>query len=288
MSARFRGATKISNSKYLFPYKGTDSTTSSPYEISLCKGKYFVELFGGSGGGIVGGTGGVTTGILKLSSDKTLYLYVGGKGINISKNGCINGGWNGGGSACSSNGQCSGGGATDIRLSNNSEYKDRIIIAGGGGGAGSGSTNNIKYQGGYGGTETGGTSLGESGLSGVGYGGLYSHGGSQSSGGTGVIRKYTYTNENGKFGIGGNCAGGYTSCGSGGGGYYGGAGGYDVTGGGGGSSYYNSQYISNAGLFTGNVGNGKIIITIVRSYTCKCKRRINLFYYSLMICFILQ
>ena len=278
----FKDAVKVSSSKFLFPFKGSDSSISSPYEVKFPKGKYFVQLFGGSGGGSFGGTGGVTTGFLKLSSDKTLFLYVGGKGKSESKNGCINGGWNGGGNACSEAHQNSGGGAIDIRLSKNTQYNDRILIAGGDGGQGSSYYNEEKFHGGYGGTEVGETSFSESGKIRISYGGLYSKGGSQTRGGTGVIKKYTYTNENGKWGVGGKCAGGYASCGAGGGGYYGGAGGYDVTGGGGGSSYYNSQYISNALLLTGNIGNGKIYITVIRLFTCHRKRQTNFLQYTII------
>ena len=117
-----------------FNFQGPDSTSSSPIEVFFPKGKYFVELFGASGGGLSPGKGGYTYGLLKLNSPKTLYFYIGGQGINNIVqilDGCIKGGWNGGGEACSGKYQSSGGGATDIRLTKNDNYNDRIMVAGG-------------------------------------------------------------------------------------------------------------------------------------------------------------
>ena len=279
--------TKISFLKYLFPYKGTDSTSSSPYEVFFRKGKYLIELFGASGGGILGGTGGVSIGFLTLKNDRTLFLYVGGSGIIGSSSGCINGGWNGGGMACSLAGQCSGGGSTDIRLSENSDYSERIFVSGGGGGSASRDYTDEKYKGGYGGTETGESAFGRCGTYSIAYGDLYSNGGSQTSGGSGVIKTYgSYTNEAGSFGKGGKCAGAAHNCGAGGGGYYGGAGGYDITPGGGGSSYFDPSYISNAKLLTGNTGNGKIIITIIKINVCTRGQKTNTIPVTFFICLI--
>ena len=274
MSSIYSQGKKISFLKYLFPFKGTDSTSSSPYEVFFPKGKYFIELFGASGGCQLGGPGGVSTGFLTLKSDRTLFLYVGGSGITGTSSGCINGGWNGGGMACSENYHCSGGGSTDIRLSENTGFNERIFVSGGGGGSACSYYTDQKFKGGYGGTETGESAYGYSGRMSIAYGNLYSNGGSQTSGGTGVIKTYgRYTNEAGSWGKGGKCAGGNCYCGAGGGGYYGGAGGYDVTPGGGGSSYFDPSYISNASLLTGNVGNGKIIITIIKTNICTRRQK---------------
>ena len=249
-------------------YKG------SPIEAFFRKGKYFVELYGASGSGSYPGRGGYSCGILNVNAPRSFFLYIGGQGKynpkNDGKGTCIEGGWNGGGKACSYGYQTSGGGGTDIRLTKNDNYNDRIIIAGGGGGDGSGGEgskfNDKMYHGGDGGGLIGGMSFGVSETSKISFGDLMSTGGTQEKGGEcSKIMSYegeTYKNSNGKLGVGGDCAGGAHCCGSGGGGYYGGAGGFDITGGGGGSSYYNPQYIKNGKLLkSDHTGNGVIYIT---------------------------
>ena len=123
-----------------FDYTGTAST------ITLPTGRYKLEVWGAQGGGSedgndssgYGGRGGYAVGTLNLTAaSTTLYVYVGGKGGN-STNGVAAGGWNGGGSGYGTdvgdpgNG---GGGASDIRIGEDTLYH-RVIVAGGGGGGG--------------------------------------------------------------------------------------------------------------------------------------------------------
>lgn len=97
-------------------------------------------------------TADIQNGNISLTSNQTLYIYVGGcPGSFTDSGGCssVIGGWNGGGNAqttAGSNACGPGGGGTDIALfgSNNStkfntneHWYSRIIVAGGGGGAGS-------------------------------------------------------------------------------------------------------------------------------------------------------
>ena len=256
------------NKNTTFSFNGEDSTKSSPYEVNFKKGKYFVELYGASGGGVDGGCGGYSYGVLPIYSNTILYFYVGGQGITDStaQNTCIKGGFNGGGEACSQKSQSSGGGGTDIRTTKNDNYEDRIIVAGGGGGDGDGLLTSDYVIGGNGGGVEGGFSYGFSGRSGLSYGKLYSYGGTQSSGGQSYIRNGYSTNENGSPGIGGKCSGGYEYCGAGGGGYFGGGGGYDVTGGGGGSGFINYKYFKTGKTMTStHKGNGIIYITILNN-----------------------
>ena len=247
---------------------------TEPYKVRFPRGTFLLELWGASGGGPYGGLGGYAAGKLVLKRTRTLYLYIGGEGKTTGAvNNCIEGGWNGGGKACSGAYQCSGGGATDIRLTENDNYDERIIVAGGGGGAaGSNSLIEEKYVAGYGGGEEGGTANGSSGTQHKDFGELYATGGTQETFGTAVIMACTFTNENGTIGKGGACAGCYNYCGGGGGGYFGGAGGVDVTGGGGGSGYFNPHYITNGVLKNGNEngkkGNGEVRILTLRVPVC--------------------
>ena len=280
------GAKVLGPKTFIFPFKSTDSSSSTPYEVNFPSGTYFIEAAGASGGCKYGGLGGITSGLLILKKPQTFYLYIGGegKGAGMSYYGCLPGGWNRGGDACSDQKQCSGGGGTDIRLSLNDLYNDRIIVAGGGGGAASNISSEYcdeKYKGGDGG-EIGETALGLSGRVGIAYGTIYSKGGTQTEGGKSIIKTETYTNENGFKGIGGKCAGGFDYCGGGGGGYYGGGGGFDVTGGGGGSGFINKEFLKDPSYSSGNIGNGYIKIT-VSSYVISCQ--VNTFNSTLFVFF---
>ena len=133
--------------------------------VTLSRGKYFFEAWGASGGGEKGGLGGYTSGYLSLYNTKTFFLYVGGKGTDPSKGSDVSpGGCNGGGDGGKRSSDPDlynsggGGGATDIRLTINTEYADRILVAAGGGGQ---CGKNITYgNGGYGGGLVGGNSTG--------------------------------------------------------------------------------------------------------------------------------
>lgn len=125
--------------------------------LVLEPGQYKLECWGAQGGGVqtntgldaaVGGKGGYSYGTIKLDELTTLYCEVGGMGHSSAYKAL--GGYNGGGMAWGSstsepgNG---GGGATDIRVGQNSLYA-RVIVAGGGGGAGEDSGDVPGYGGG--------------------------------------------------------------------------------------------------------------------------------------------
>ena len=217
-----------------------------------------------------------------------VFLYIGGQGqVNslFKHNQCLKGGWNGGGDACSYELQSSGGGSTDVRLTNNENYHKSItgMYAGGGGGDGDGLNYHKSitgmYAGGKGGGLTGGTAYGFSGQFGIPYGTLSAHGGTQDKGGEAVIKKGNFENQNGGFGYGGKCAGGNSYCGGGGGGYFGGGGGFDVTGGGGGSGYSDPSYFKFSTITQSeHRGNGIIFITALSlsGVTSSCKQSTSL------------
>lgn len=259
--------------------------TGAVQSITLPKGTYKLECWGAQGGNrsqdsasatVTGsGLGGYSIGTLTLTQLTTCYIYVGGQGgmSSSTSNVKVEGGFNGGGFASHDsigepgNG---GGGATDVRIAQDSLYA-RVIVAGGGGGSGE-----DNETGGYGGGETGGAGSGNTSLTQA----------SQTSGGTNSFG----------FGLGGNTYNG----GAGGGGWYGGASRYSVSsystgsdseGGGGGSGYVytpttasnypsgcllnSAYYLSNAqtiagnqsfssptgGTETGHSGNGYVRIT---------------------------
>lgn len=181
--------------------------TGSVQTVTLPKGKYKLECWGAQGGTYntyTGGAGGYSVGVLTLSSETLLYVYVGGQPApQASSVGATTGGFNGGGNGCyrsysgtSSYGQ-GGGGATDIRIATDSLYS-RVIVAGGGGGSSSDTSITTKYG--------GGTSGGSS---------VSGYGATQTSAGT-----------NGRFGVGGAATTNGTNykygSGGGGGGWYGG------------------------------------------------------------------
>lgn len=273
--------------------------TGAVQSVTLPKGTYKLECWGAQGGNrsqdsasatVTGsGLGGYSIGILTLTQLTTCYIYVGGQGGMSSSTGNVKveGGFNGGGFAShESTGEPGngGGGATDVRIAQDSLYA-RIIVAGGGGGSGE-----DNETGGYGGGETGGAGSGNTSLTQA----------SQTSGGTNSFG----------FGLGGNTYNG----GAGGGGWYGGASRYSVSsystgsdseGGGGGSgyvytsstaknypsgcllnsSYYltdaqtiagNNSFVSPTGSSeTGHSGNGYCRITVIECKNTALYARIN-------------
>lgn len=273
--------------------------TGAVQSVTLPKGTYKLECWGAQGGNrsqdsasatITGsGLGGYSIGTLTLTQLTTCYIYVGGQGGMSSSTGNVKveGGFNGGGFAShESTGEPGngGGGATDVRIAQDSLYA-RIIVAGGGGGSGE-----DNETGGYGGGETGGAGSGNTSLTQA----------SQTSGGTNSFG----------FGLGGNTYNG----GAGGGGWYGGASRYSVSsystgsdseGGGGGSGYVytsstaknypsgcllnSSYYLSNAQTIAGNnsfasptgssetghSGNGYCRITVIECKNTALYTRIN-------------
>lgn len=273
--------------------------TGAVQSITLPKGTYKLECWGAQGGNrsqdsasatVTGsGLGGYSIGTLTLTQLTTCYIYVGGQGGMSSSTGNVKveGGFNGGGFAShESTGEPGngGGGATDVRIAQDSLYA-RIIVAGGGGGSGE-----DNETGGYGGGETGGAGSGNTSLTQA----------SQTSGGTNSFG----------LGLGGNTYNG----GAGGGGWYGGASRYSVSsystgsdseGGGGGSgyvytsstaknypsgcllnsSYYltdaqtiagNNSFVSPTGSSeTGHSGNGYCRITVIECKNTALYARIN-------------
>lgn len=273
--------------------------TGAVQSITLPKGIYTLECWGAQGGNrsqdsasatVTGsGLGGYSIGTLTLTQLTTCYIYVGGQGGMSSSTGNVKveGGFNGGGFAShESTGEPGngGGGATDVRIAQDSLYA-RIIVAGGGGGSGE-----DNETGGYGGGETGGAGSGNTSLTQA----------SQTSGGTNSFG----------FGLGGNTYNG----GAGGGGWYGGASRYSVSsystgsdseGGGGGSGYVytsstaknypsgcllnSSYYLSAAKTIAGNTsftsptgssetghsGNGYCRITVIECKNVALYTRIN-------------
>ena len=124
--------------------------TGAVQSITLPKGIYTLECWGAQGGNrsqdsasatVTGsGLGGYSIGTLTLTQLTTCYIYVGGQGGMSSSTGNVKveGGFNGGGFAShESTGEPGngGGGATDVRIAQDSLYA-RIIVAGGGGGSG--------------------------------------------------------------------------------------------------------------------------------------------------------
>lgn len=267
----------MATENFNFSYTGTVQTKT------LKAGTYMLEVWGAQGGsstyhGLPGGKGGYSKGILTISEQTTVYIYVGGQGNTGSYN--VKGGWNGGGGVTNSynsggdgNHLGTGGGASDISLIGGEctldgynryvrsadSYNGRIIVAGGGGGSESG-------QGGYGGGVSGGGS----------------YPGTQSSAGaaTNANAANWVTLYAGGKGYGVSTSGGHTShaMGScGGGGYYGG-GAYAYNGQGaygcGGSGYVSNQLTDaqtidgntsfpapSGGTETGHSGNGFVRIT---------------------------
>ncbi len=214
--------------------------------------QYKVELWGARGGNgystylqtgrTYGGNGGYVSGILRVTTNSTLYLYLGYAGTDTVTSQAVsdywtNGGYNGGGRSVSRNNSNvyvhnsgSGGGATDIRTTsgnwnNANSLRSRIAVAAGGGG---GSGHEGKSVGGAAGGVSGGTgnNYNTSNWTVV-YGGTQVSGGSYSGNGGGNI---------GSFGTGAD--GYYSNCASagGGGGWYGGTSGQWGSGAGG-SSY---------------------------------------------------
>ena len=142
----------------IWEYTKTGSNTASTIHTFTIPtdGTYTMECWGASGGNgylheealYEYGRGAYTTGKINLTTttnNGSLFVYVGGKGTNLTKADITNakdkvaGGFNGGGYSLLSKDKDdhagSGGGATDIRLTNNATaWTSRIMVAAGGGG----------------------------------------------------------------------------------------------------------------------------------------------------------
>ena len=248
--------------------------TGAVQSVILPKGVYKLEVWGAQGGSYgttsTGGNGGYSIGIITLTAETVLYIYVGGQGTYSTTSGSfVAGGFNGGGKAGYRYGG-SGGGASDIRIGTDSLYS-RVIVAGGGGG-GWGYSN---YNGGVGGGISGGQ--------GSGYSSSYLAGaGTQTAGGAGKGYSSSYYGSDGSFGVGGNGASNSSSYNrsSGGGGGAGGGSGFVWTGSNAPSGYLlgSEYYLTDAstiagnasmpstsgGTETGHTGNGYARITAIK------------------------
>ena len=235
--------TKLSDVIYLTHAKNNImdfNYTGSVQSKTLKPGTYTIECWGGQGGtysSYIGGYGGYSKGTITLTEATTVYISVGGAGSSSS----TTAGFNGGGTGFSSG--RGGGGATDVRIGQNSLYS-RVIVAGGGGGAGVTSANANPC--GCGGGEYGGDGYYNN-TTGSYTTGQNRSGGSASQTAGGITWS---TGTQATFGQGGNASG--YSCGGGGGGWYGGGGAYDSDSdsdgrwGGGGSGYvYTSSTAKN-------------------------------------------
>ena len=225
-------------------------------------GWYKFDLTGASGGGenqsYTGGShigwGGHASGMIWLRANTVLYVYVGGRGVVSS------GGYNGGGSNPGYAGTYSGGGgATDLRLNGDGNWRNnlssRIIVAGGGGGSDDAQTNSDGSNNGC-----GGDGGGISGTWGLQDGSANFAPGTQTSG---------YAKGQGGPGTADDGGGG-------GGGFYGGYGSNHINGGGGGGSGYVSgmagcaaatggYYCKNASMQTGTwYGHGYAEVLLYR------------------------
>ena len=284
--------TIVNDNSIIFQYPCSSTTDCSPYHLTLSPAKYRVELWGaqgGSDGNNVGGKGGYASGSLNIYKQTHVYLYIGGKHDFISSSLIQEGGYNGGGNGLNNHTDklyhgCGGGGATDLRLSEDNLYR-RIIIAGGGGGCGMNSENTAGCGGGENGCNghvTAETSAQK----------CIIEGGSQNYGGRAnefdelsVVNKSYWNYDVAHFGYG--CSFHYEdgsgwSSGGGGGGYFGGACGCVYGGGGAGGSgfVYSEEYPQHSTMSislryllsepvledgtsaNGNSGNGKATITI--------------------------
>lgn len=228
------------------PFEYTNAV--QPFDV-IVTGYYKFEVWGAEGGyrssQSYSGKGGYSAGTIKLNAGDKLYVYTGGQGgattCSTKTSSICAGGFNGGGYRYNYPG---GGGASDIRI-NEDSLLARVIVAGGGGS--DGATTKIGM---YGGGTSGGAATQSY--------GSYGYGGTQTGFTTTVTALTTQPTTNsssnypGGFGFGGfgvHQSSGYA--GAGGGGWYGGCGsvpdgsGDDDRGGGGGSGFvYTGQNVT--------------------------------------------
>lgn len=197
------------------------------------------------------GKGGKVTGILTVSQNQKLYIYVGGTGTTS-------------GSAISTPVY----NASDIRTSNEgitntTSLQHRLIVAGGGGNGANTNGGTANQDGGAGGGLTGGNSLNP---------GTGGYGGTQTAGGAAGNGYDGHPGQPGGFGLGGSATGfNVFFGGAGGAGWYGGGGSgsywyaswyANVAGGAGGSSYTHPSLCTSVVHSQGvNAGNGYVILT---------------------------
>lgn len=197
-------------------------------EITLQPGKYKLEVWGAKGGdstgqstrnqaSVQGGLGGYASGIINLTKEEKLYIYVGseGKSANQSDGSLTKGGFPDGGDVktfhCGNYTTVpgTGGGSTSIRIGDSSDYS-RVIVAGGGGGASGSSCHSD--PGGFGGGPTGGNCYKNSSQQSQGAGSQYGStpgcGGNPGMFGRGASGNYSQNKDSGGGGGGGWYGGG--------------------------------------------------------------------------------
>ena len=181
-SSAGNSSVKYDKGTYTIQYPCEDSKFCTPYKARFPRGLYYIELYGASGGSSkptssfrnsdntfisqeivdlfhgnvqasnqssIGGSGGYTSGILRVPRDTDFYIRIGGEGENKAGiSGLYNneateddryrplGGYNGGGKGLAYGTYLvgAGGGATDIRAQNDSVF-NRVMVAGAGGGS---------------------------------------------------------------------------------------------------------------------------------------------------------
>ena len=128
-------------STYILKYPCQTHKECYPIESDLEPGYYLLEVWGaqgGSDGSKSGGKGGYSKGILKLSTPTKAFFYVGAEGTRAGDDILTDYSFNGGGRGSRDKAKdyyaTSGGGASDVRLNEDTLYH-RVIVAGGGGGA---------------------------------------------------------------------------------------------------------------------------------------------------------
>lgn len=255
----FVGVTTVTS----FNYTGSEQTWIVPTGITSIT----VDMAGAAGGQgsstvngttDAGGTGGRVQGTLTVVPGQTLYIEVGGAGVDGVNGGA--GGFNGGGNGNTGFGAyfgSGGGGGSDIRIGGNT-ITDRVVVAGGGGGGGYNYFACCNYEAGG----PGGGLIGQAGWAANIQGGTApGAGGSQVAGGAGGFFAGYCTANSGTLGIGGDdCTSASNAGAGGGGGYYGGGGGV-WAGGGGGSSYVDGLTTVTNNAQGTQTGNGYVNIT---------------------------
>lgn len=228
-------AAELEVTDWNYSYTGTVEKFTAPVS-----GKYFIEAYGASGGGVKagdkGGFAGYSAGYINLTQGEELFIVVGQQG-KVNGAATYNGGGAGGNNAGA------GGGASSVTKTNRGELKnfanykkEVVIVAGGGGGQ-----NSVSHY------------KGETHDRVIGSGGGVRGGASDNATGGSQVDGYA-------FGQGQSASASYDWGGAGGGGWYGGtASSYRYYGGGGGSGYVDGVYnsITNSGT---RVGNGKVHI----------------------------
>ena len=156
--------------------------TNGPYFSVFKPGVYLFEVWGAQGGclnGCSSSKGGYSRGVLYLRKNTKIFINIGQTGCCVKTpstetSESYNGGGKGKTSGQSTYISCAGGGATDIRIKENTLFH-RILVAGGGGGD---TYYNSFKTGGYGGGLKGGDASERCELS--------SYGGEQEKGGKGI------------------------------------------------------------------------------------------------------